>query len=53
MGLTSTYILSALHRLPKTGDEAPWKGRGNYLKDIWDAKYSSVNKGMQFTKAAY
>jgi cation diffusion facilitator CzcD-associated flavoprotein CzcO len=51
MGLTSTYILSALHRLPKTSDEEPWKGRGNYLKDIWDAKYSSVNKGMQFTKA--
>jgi cation diffusion facilitator CzcD-associated flavoprotein CzcO len=51
MGLTSTYILSALHRLPKTSDEEPWKGRGNYMKDIWDAKYSSVSKGMQFTKA--
>lgn len=53
MGLTSNYILSALHRLPKTSDEAPWKGRGNYMKDIWDAKYSSINKGMQFTKRAY
>jgi cation diffusion facilitator CzcD-associated flavoprotein CzcO len=53
MGLTSTYILSALHRLPKTSDEAPWKGRGNYVQDIWDAKYSNINKGMQFTQRSY
>jgi cation diffusion facilitator CzcD-associated flavoprotein CzcO len=52
MGLTSTYIMSALHRLPKSSDEEPWKGRGNYLKDMWDAKYSSINKGMQYTQAA-
>lgn len=53
MGLNSTYILSALHRLPRSGDTAPWAGRGNYLQDIWDAKYSSIDKGMQFTKAPH
>jgi cation diffusion facilitator CzcD-associated flavoprotein CzcO len=53
MGLTSTYIMSAIHRLPKTTDEEPWKQRGNYMKDIWDAKYSSINKGMQFVKSPY
>lgn len=52
MGLTSTYILAALHRLPKTSDEEPWKQRGNYMRDIWDAQYSSVTKGMQYTKRA-
>jgi len=50
MGLTSNYILNALHRLPKTSDIAPWKARGNYLKDIFDAKYSSIGKGIQFVK---
>ena len=53
MGLTSTYILSALHRLPKTSDVAPWKARGNYVRDMFDAKYSSINKGMQFVKTTY
>jgi cation diffusion facilitator CzcD-associated flavoprotein CzcO len=52
MGLTSSYILAALHRLPKTSDEEPWQQRGNYMKDIWDAKYSSISKGMQYTKRA-
>jgi len=50
MGLTSNYILTALHRLPKTSDIAPWKARGNYLKDIFDAKYSAIGKGIQFVK---
>ena len=53
MGLTSTYIMTALHRLPKTSDEAPWRPRGNYLWDMFDARFSSLNKGMQFTLAPY
>ncbi|KAF2672498.1 putative flavin-binding monooxygenase [Microthyrium microscopicum] len=51
MGLTSTYILRALHRLPKTSDQKPWKARGNYLEDNWDAQYGSLTTGMQFTKS--
>jgi cation diffusion facilitator CzcD-associated flavoprotein CzcO len=49
MGLTSTYIMTALHRLPKSSDFGPWKPRGNYAKDIWDAKYSNIKQGIQFT----
>jgi cation diffusion facilitator CzcD-associated flavoprotein CzcO len=51
MGLTSTYIKAALHRVPKTSDTAPWADRKGYLNDLWDAKYSSIDEGMQFTKA--
>lgn len=53
MGLTSTYIMTALHRLPKTSDEAPWKPRGNYIWDMYDAKYANLDKGMQYTMAPY
>jgi len=49
MGLTSTYILNATNRLPKTSDEKPWMARGDYLKDMWDAKFASLKAGMQFT----
>jgi cation diffusion facilitator CzcD-associated flavoprotein CzcO len=51
MGLTSTYIKAALHRVPKTSEMAPWADRKGYLYDLWDAKYSSLDEGMQFTKA--
>jgi cation diffusion facilitator CzcD-associated flavoprotein CzcO len=51
MGLTSTYILSALHRLPKSSDYGVWKARGNYLWDMLDAKFGNMNTGMQFTLA--
>ena len=37
MGLTSTYIKAALHRVPKTSDMAPWADRKGYLNDLWDA----------------
>jgi cation diffusion facilitator CzcD-associated flavoprotein CzcO len=53
MGLTSTYIKNAIHRLPKGSDEHPWKPRGSYLQDMFDAQFSSLKKGMQYTMAAY
>jgi cation diffusion facilitator CzcD-associated flavoprotein CzcO len=52
MGLTSTYILTALHRLPKTTDQAPWRPRGEYMWDLLTAKFCNLSKGMQFTMAA-
>ncbi|KAE9962480.1 hypothetical protein BLS_000266 [Venturia inaequalis] len=52
MGLTSTYIKNAMHRLPKTSDDKPWRARGNYLEDMWDARWSSLSRGMQFVQAA-
>jgi len=52
MGLTSSYIMQAMHRLPKTSDEKPWTARGNYLWDMFDAKFASLKQGMQFTMKA-
>ena len=51
MGLTSTYIKSAFHRVPKTSEVAPWSDRKGYLNDLWDAKYANIDEGMQFTRA--
>jgi cation diffusion facilitator CzcD-associated flavoprotein CzcO len=52
MGLTSTYITTAIHRLPKTSDDKPWKARGSYLEDMWDARWASLSRGMQFVQKA-
>jgi len=51
MGLTSTYIKAAQHRIPKTSETAPWSDRKGYLNDLWDAKFASIDAGMQYTKA--
>jgi cation diffusion facilitator CzcD-associated flavoprotein CzcO len=51
MGLSSTYILTALHRLPKNLPEAPWRARENYLWDMWDSRFADLGRGMQFTYA--
>jgi cation diffusion facilitator CzcD-associated flavoprotein CzcO len=53
MGLTSTYIKNAIHRLPRGSDQDPWKPRGSYLQDMFDAQFSNLKKGMQFTMAPY
>jgi cation diffusion facilitator CzcD-associated flavoprotein CzcO len=53
MGLTSTYIKNALHRLPRVSDSDPWRARGSYLQDMFDAQFSSLKKGMQFTMTAF
>jgi hypothetical protein len=49
MGLTSTYIVTGKHRVPKQSDSAPWKARGDYLQDMWVAKYGNLRPGLQFT----
>jgi cation diffusion facilitator CzcD-associated flavoprotein CzcO len=53
MGLTSTYIIDALTRLPKTSDEGPWQARGNYLYDMLNAKYfANMKENMQFVQVS-
>ncbi|QDS75595.1 hypothetical protein FKW77_006326 [Venturia effusa] len=48
MGLTSTYITMAKDRLPKQGVKDPWRPRGDYLRDLWFAKYGDLRPGLSF-----
>lgn len=48
MGLTSTYIKMAKGRLPKLGRSDPWRARGDYLKDLWFAKFGDLKPGLSF-----
>jgi hypothetical protein len=51
MGLTPNYLVLAKPRLPKQSDEAPWAPRGNYISDLWFAKFGDVRPGLQFVTA--
>jgi cation diffusion facilitator CzcD-associated flavoprotein CzcO len=48
MGLTSTYIVEAKKRLPMHGERDPWRARGNYLRDLWFAKWGDLRPGLSF-----
>ncbi|KAE9987860.1 hypothetical protein EG328_001286 [Venturia inaequalis] len=50
MGLTSTYIRMAKGRLPKHGLADPWRARGDYLWDLWFAKFGDLRKGLSFVE---
>lgn len=50
--LNSTYVQRALHRLPMTGNLAPWKQRNGYLTDLYEAKYGDLGLGMHFTRVS-
>ncbi|WP_148861085.1 flavin-containing monooxygenase [Marinobacter fonticola] len=41
--LNSGYVLRALDRLPKQGDRKPWKLYQNYLLDLMNLRYGSVD----------
>ena len=46
--LEATYVKRAAEDMPKCGDSGPWKGRTNYLLDLWRARYGSLVKNMDF-----
>lgn len=50
MGLTSTYIRMAKGRLPKHGSRNPWRPRGDYLGDLWFAKWGDLRPGLSFVQ---
>lgn len=52
MGLTSTYIRMAKGRLPKHGSRDPWRARGDYLGDLWFAKWGDLRPGLSFVQCA-
>ncbi|KAJ5148306.1 hypothetical protein N7526_001669 [Penicillium atrosanguineum] len=51
LNLDATYVKKAQSTMPRCGDFGPWKGRTNYLVDLWKARYGSVSQDMEFQKA--
>ena len=53
LGLTSGYVMRAAADLPKSGDQAPWFIRQNYIRDMATMKFGRMEDGvLQFAKAA-
>jgi len=46
--LTSTYISAAKDSLPKVCDQPQWQGRTTYFRDIWEAWFGNINKGIVY-----
>jgi monooxygenase len=46
LNLSSGYIQRAADRMPKQGSKTPWKLHQNYVRDIMNLKFSSVNDGV-------
>ena len=49
VGLNSTYVVSALDRMPKVGDKAPWVSGAFWAIDAWRLMWSNVQDGMRYT----
>jgi cation diffusion facilitator CzcD-associated flavoprotein CzcO len=49
VGLNSTYVKSAAHRMPKTGAKAPWVNGAFWASDAWRLLRSNVRDGMKYT----
>ncbi|HET6999013.1 MAG TPA: NAD(P)/FAD-dependent oxidoreductase [Solirubrobacterales bacterium] len=50
LDFNSSYVLRALHHLPKQGSKEPWKLRQNYPLDLRTLRHAPVDDGtMQFS----
>ncbi|KAJ4160159.1 hypothetical protein NW754_003283 [Fusarium falciforme] len=47
--LDATYVKQAEKSMPKCGDSGPWKGRTNYIYDLWRARHASITAGLEFS----
>lgn len=52
LNLSSTYITKAKGEFPKAGDRGPWKARGNYFRDLWEAKRGDIRTGLEFERVS-
>jgi cation diffusion facilitator CzcD-associated flavoprotein CzcO len=48
LNLNSTYIKRGKSVLPMTGDRGPWKPRTNYFTDLREAKWGSIQNGLEY-----
>ncbi len=49
VGLNSTYVVSALDRMPKVGNKAPWVSGAFWAIDAWRLMWSNVQDGITYT----
>jgi cation diffusion facilitator CzcD-associated flavoprotein CzcO len=49
---TSTYITTALSRLPMAADVGPWRNGKNWLADTWRLMFGNVTDGIKYTMPA-
>ncbi len=49
LDFNSSYVMRALHELPKQGSKTPWRLHQNYVKDLAMLRFGRVNDGtMEF-----
>ncbi|CAP97010.1 hypothetical protein E8E15_001170 [Penicillium rubens] len=48
LNLKATYVREAQNVLPNVGDRSVWKPRSYYWKDLTDAMYGSLQKGLEW-----
>ena len=46
LDFSSGYVTRALHRLPKQGQEAPWRLNQNYVQDIFEIGRAKLDDGV-------
>jgi len=52
LDFTSSYVLRALHTLPRQGAKTPWRLHQNYVKDLSMMRFGRVDDGTMEFKAA-
>lgn len=50
LNLSSTYVREGKADVPKVGDQAPWRRRSYYWKDILVAWWGDVDTGLEWSK---
>ena len=52
LNLNSTYVEKAKGSMPQAGDSAPWLPRGDYISDLWDAKFGNIHDCLEFSRVS-
>ncbi|KAJ6445241.1 hypothetical protein O9K51_03647 [Purpureocillium lavendulum] len=50
LALNSTYVERGKDALPRVGDLAPWQPRSYYWKDMANARWGDIHKGLQWMR---
>lgn len=51
INMNSTYFERAQKVMPRTAEEYPWRPKGSYYVDIWQAMFGRVDKGIEYISA--